>query len=108
MEMVEPWQILFYLISAVAMGIFVSLATRPVANEKLDLFYQLTRTPVAAGEVISSPCTLPESTPPAQRRQVANRFGLELPVPSRVSVIGFLAVWFSVAALIGGFVWIVA
>lgn len=108
MEMVEPWQILFYLISAVAMGIFVSLATRPVANEKLDLFYQLTRTPVAAGEVISSPCTLPESTPPAQRRQVANRFGLELPVPSQVSVIGFLAVWFSVAALIGGFVWIVA
>ena len=107
-ELVEPWQILFYMAAAVSVGIVVSLLSRPVPNEKLDRFYQLTRTPVADGELIQSPCTIPVSTPVSERERIDNRLGLELPVPSRTSIVGFLVVWFFVAALIGGFVWIVS
>jgi hypothetical protein len=34
-------------------------------------------------------------------------FGLELPLPSRISLLGFLAGWIGVAALIYGFAWVV-
>jgi Na+/proline symporter len=108
LELVEAWQILFYLTLAVAAGIIVSLVSRPVAEEKLDRFYELTRTPVAAGEVISRSCMLPKSTSVAERRCIKNRLGLELPIPSYTSIVGFVIVWCLVGALIGGFVWIVS
>ncbi len=76
--------------------------------KNLDHFYELMRTPVVPGEVISSPCTLPKSTTASDRRTVANRFGLELPIPSTTSVVGFVVMWILVGALIGGFVWIVS
>ena len=78
-----------------------------VAKEKLDLFYQLTRTPVAPGEQIEQPCTLPLGTPPVDRAMITTAFGLEIPMPSRASVIGFLVAWGIVAALIGGFITLV-
>lgn len=106
--MAEPWQILFYMTMATLVGIGISLVTRPVADEKLDHYYELTRTPVAVGEVLSSPCRLPETTIPSDRRVIANRFGLELPIPTKTSVVGFVVIWFLVGALIGGFVWIVS
>ncbi len=106
--MIEAWQILFYMTAAALTGITVSLFTRPVAAEKLDRFYALTRTPVAAGEVISNSCTLPTTTPVALRGGIPNRFGLELPIPSQTSIVGFVVVWFLVAALIGGFAWLVS
>ena len=106
--MVEPWQILFYIVAAAMAGIGISLFTRPVPDERLDRFYELTRTPVVPGEVISSPCRLPESTKGFHRRAIKNSWGLELPIPSRTSVIGFVIVWFLVIAMIGGFVWIVS
>jgi hypothetical protein len=34
-------------------------------------------------------------------------WGLEIPMPSRTSVIGFAAGWLAVAAVVGGFVWLV-
>jgi hypothetical protein len=34
-------------------------------------------------------------------------FGLEIPVPSRTSVLGFLAGWLAVALLVGGFLLII-
>jgi hypothetical protein len=35
------------------------------------------------------------------------RFGFEIPTPSKTSVLGFLAGWVAVAILIGGFVMLV-
>ena len=55
LEIHEPWQILLYLGSATAAGVLVSLLTRPVAAEKLNRFYELSRTPVAPGEVVEEP-----------------------------------------------------
>ncbi len=54
-----PWQMIFYLAGGTIAGIVVSLFTKPVATEKLDNFYALIRTPIAPGEQISAPCTLP-------------------------------------------------
>ena len=99
-----PWQILAYMTSASMAGIVVSLFTKPVARNKLDQFYELTRTPVQPGEKIDRPCALPPGVAPAARQMITTAFGLEIPMPSRASVIGFIAAWGAVAVLIGGFV----
>ncbi len=103
----EPWQILFYLASGLFAGVFVSLLTRPVAKERLDNFYHLVRTPVQPGETLAEPCRLPAGVEPARRRMLLTAWGLEIPVPSRTSVMGFLGGWLAVFLLIGGFVWLI-
>ena len=104
----EPWGIVFYTVAALAVGIVVSLFTKPVSEEKLNNFYALTRTPITEGEVLTKTCTLPEGVSPAERRMLVTAFGLEIPVPSLTSVLGFLGGWVAVAALIGGYVWFVS
>jgi len=103
----EPWQILFYMVAASAVGIGVSLVTKPVDKLRLDLFYTLTRTPIVPGETIIEPCALPPGVIPPYRSMLFTRFGLEIPVPSRTSVVGFAAGWALTAALVGGFVLLV-
>lgn len=106
-EIYEPWVVLFYTVAAIVVGVVVSLVTPQVPQEKLDLFYNLTRTPVTEGEIIDKPCTLPKGVSPAERSMICTAFGLEIPVPSGTSIAGFLAGWVAVAALIGGFVWLI-
>jgi Na+/proline symporter len=103
-----PWQILLYMAVAVAAGVVVSLFTRPVSEDKLDRFYTLSRTPVAPGEQLVEPCVLPPSTAAAKRTMLVTLAGLEIPLPSRASLIGFLVVWICVALMIGGFVGMVS
>jgi len=102
-EIYEPWQIAFYLSAGTLAGIVVSLLTRPGDPEKLDRFYTLTRTPIVPGEVVGEPCTLPIGVVPADRPMLVTALGLEIPRPSRTSVLGFLAGWAAVAGLIGSF-----
>lgn len=106
-EISEPWVVLIYSVVAVAAGVFVSLVTPSVPDEKLDLFYDLTRTPVTEGEILTQPCTLPEGTEAAERPMLCTAMGLEIPKPSVTSVVGFLAAWLAVFALIFGFVWLI-
>jgi len=89
-EIYLPWQMVFYLFGGALAGIAVSLVTPRVDRKKLDNFYALTRTPVQLGEQITEPCTLPEGTTPAPRRVVLGRTSLEIPIPTRRAVIGFL------------------
>jgi hypothetical protein len=98
-----PWQILGYMTLASLAGILVSVFTKPIARNRLDRFYALARTPVQQGEEIDRPCELPPGVAPDARRMITTAFGLEIPVPSRASVVGFAA-WGAVAILIGGFV----
>jgi Na+/proline symporter len=100
----KPWEILAYMVVATSLGILVSLLTRPVTKEKLDRYYALTRTPIQKGEVIETPCTLPPGVEPAAREMLLTAGGLEIPKPSRNSVLGFLGGCVAVVALIGGFV----
>jgi len=102
-----PWQMVFYLTAGLAAGILVSLFTKPVSREKLENFYALTRTPVTPGEQVPAPCTLPENAVVPPRRNLFPESSLEIAVPTRTSVIGFLAGWACVAALIAVFVIII-
>lgn len=102
-EIYEPWQIAFYLTAGTLAGVLVSLLTRPVDRDRLDRFYALIRTPIAPGEVIVEPCTLPAGVTPPDRPMLVSALGFEVPRPSRTSLLGFLAGWAAVAALIGSF-----
>ncbi len=102
-SMHEPWQILVYLSAATLAGIVVSLCSKPIPPERLDRFYALTRTPVQLGERIESPCVLPTGVAPAERRMWITAGGLEIPRPSRTSILGFAAAWLAVVVMIGGF-----
>jgi len=99
-EIYLPWQMLFYLAAGTLAGIIVSLFTKSVDPEKLDNFYALIRTPVRLGEKVPEPCTLPEGAVVPEKRNIFPNTNLEIMVPSRISVIGFLAGWACVAVII--------
>jgi len=102
-----PWQMVFYLAAGTVVGIVVSLLTRPVPKEKLEDFYALTRTPITPGEQVGEPCTIPMGATTLPRRNLLPFKSLEIPIPSRTSVIGFAIGCGCVAALIAVFVIIV-
>jgi len=99
-EVYLPWQMVFYLSAGTIVGIVVSLFTKPVSEEKLDNFYALVRTPVKSGEQVSVPCTLPDDALVPEKRNIFPNTSLEIAIPSRTSVVGFLAGWVCVAAII--------
>lgn len=103
-----PWQILCYSSVASLVGIAVSHVTPAVDPTKLNRFYQLTRTPVQTGEDLLLPCTLPVNAPTVDRPMLLTAGGLEIPMPSRTSVVGFVTVWLLVGGIIGTFVWTVS
>jgi hypothetical protein len=95
-----PWKMILYLGSGLISGIVVSLLTRPVAKEKLENFYALIRTPITPGEQVDKPCTLPAGAVTPERRNVFPNTSLEIAIPSRTSVIGFLVGWGCVAVIV--------
>jgi len=95
-----PWQMILYLVAGLVSGIVASLVTQPVAKEKLDRFYALIRTPIAPGEQVSAACTLPEDAVVPEKRNIFPNTNLEIAIPSRTSVIGFLIGWVCVAAIV--------
>ncbi len=99
-EIYLPWQMVFYLTAGTLAGILVSLLTKPVAAEKLDNFYALVRTPIAPGEKVPAPCTLPADAVVPEKRTVFPNTGLEIMIPSLTSILGFIAGWAAVAVII--------
>jgi len=106
-EVYLPWQMIFYLSAGLIAGIVVSLVTRPVAKENLDNFYALVRTPVRLSEKVLATCTLPLGVVASPKRSVFPGTNLEILVPSRVAVVGFLITWACVGLIIYGFYLIV-
>ncbi|WP_169981064.1 sodium:solute symporter family protein [Tautonia rosea] len=102
----EPWVIALYTGAAVIAGVVVSLATVQTPRERLDRFYTLTRTPIVAGERVEEPCTLPPGVEPANRPMLLTAGGLEIPCPSRTSVLGFVLGWVAVVGMVLGFLWL--
>ena len=107
-EIYQPWQMIFYLVAGFGAGIVVSLVTRPVHEEKLEDFYALLRTPVTPGETVETPCTLPTGAVTPERRNLFPKTSLEIPVPSRTAVVGFLGGWLCVAAIITVFILLIS
>ncbi len=99
-EISLPWQMVFYLVAGTFAGIITSLLTRPIANEKLDNFYALIRTPIVPGEKVHAPCTLPDGAVVPAKRSLLPNTNLEIMVPSRTSIVGFLAGWAFVVLII--------
>jgi Na+/proline symporter len=95
-----PWQMILYLSAGLISGIVVSLLTKPVAEEKLDNYYALIRTPIKPGEQIAAPCTLPDDTVVPEKRNIFPNTSLEFMIPSRMSVVGFLVGWAFVAVIV--------
>ena len=96
-----PWQMVIYLVGGTTAGIIVSLFTRRVAKNKLDIFYALICTPVQTGEILTAPCKLPVDAVIPERRKLFPNTNIEIPVPSRTSIIGFLIGWICVIVLVG-------
>jgi Na+/proline symporter len=99
-EIYEPWVILLYTSAAIMACVVVSLLTKPVPKERLQQFYELTRTPITDGEVVLEPCSLPIGASPPPRQMLVTAFGLEIPMPSTTSWIGFFAGWIAVGLLV--------
>jgi len=71
-----------------------------VAEEKLDNYYALIRTPIKPGEQPAVPCTLPDDAVVPEKRNIFPNTNLELMIPSRTSVVGFLIGWAFVAVIV--------
>lgn len=102
------WQMVLYLTVGLLVMVVVSLQTKPRDEARLNRVYECLRTPVEPGEPEVAPVTLPETTPPSLRSVLIDHPDFELMKPTRVSVVGFLATWLAVAALIAGFVWLMS
>lgn len=106
-EVNDPWVIACYMTTGVLACVVVSLITPKTPEERLQRFYDLTRTPIQHDEVLTESCRLPAGVEPATRKMLITAGGLEIPVPSATSVVGFLGGWVLVGLLIGGFMWII-
>ena len=95
-----PWQILTYLSTGAVTGIVVSLLSRRTGDDKLNHFFKLIRTPVTEGEVVLSPCTLPEGHLPTEEGKLIAHPDLEIPIPSKLGIIGFALAWVMVGIII--------
>lgn len=97
-----PWQMVFYLFAGIIMGVIVSIFTKPVNDQDLDRFYELVRTPVHEKEDNpEKPCTLPAgAVVPPKDKLFPRSKNLEILMPSKVSVVGFLLSWVLVISLI--------
>jgi len=101
-----PWQMIIYLVLGLVSDIGVSLLTKPEKKEKLDKFYQCIRTPVSPEEPETEPFTLPEGVEPAPRNVLFKHRDFEIPKPTFIGLLGFIAGWAGVGVLIGTFFWI--
>jgi Na+/proline symporter len=101
-----PWQMVMYLCTNFVVMVLVSLVTKPVDKDRLDSFYACMRTPVTGVEPETAPFTLPPGIEPAPRRVLFDHPDFEIPVPSRASVVGFIAVCAIVVAMIYGGYWV--
>ena len=106
-ELKLPWQMIFYLSVGLVAVIVFSLMTRPPARDRLDRFYEVMRTPVQPGEVITEPVTLPAGAEPAEQRKLFDHPDWEIQMPTRRGWIGFFVTWLVVFAIIAGVWWLV-
>lgn len=98
-----PWQILGYMVCAVAAGLAASTISPRVPEAQLDRFCRLIRTPVRPGEIVLAPCTVPAESESGERPVLYRGLGFELPRPSNTSIAGFMTGWLCVALMILGF-----
>lgn len=90
LKVIDSRTMALYLSSAFAVGLLTSFVTPRTPTGKLDRFFLLLRTPVRKGERVVGPCQLPDDPEPPVARWFPGT-EIELPRPSTVGVVGFLA-----------------
>lgn len=95
-----PTQMVIYLVAGTFVMIVVSLLTKRVDAHKLDLFYDTLRTPIQPNENIVESLRLPAGVEAAPQNKLINHPDLEIQVPTRRGIVGFLLAWLMVIALI--------
>jgi Na+/proline symporter len=106
MEIYTPWQILFYMTAATLAGVLVSLVTTRCDAARLQLFYDLIKTPILPDEIVLTPCTMPVGAQTPARAMLLQRWDFEIPRPSATSVWGFVAGVLSSVAMVAGARWV--
>ncbi len=100
------WEIFFMLTAGFSTGIIVSLFTKRVDEAKLDKVYNCLRTPVTEDEPhTAEPFHIPEGIEIPEPNKLINHPDLEIPMPTKVGIGGFLFFWVWVAGLIGFVFW---
>jgi len=96
-----PWQMVFYLVTGFGLGIVTSFLTPRSNPDKIDRYYKLLRTPVFEEEPnLPEPCTIPEGAVTLPRRTLFPNSEFEISIPSKRSIVGFVAGWACVGAII--------
>ncbi|HSW45434.1 MAG TPA: sodium:solute symporter family protein [Phycisphaerae bacterium] len=97
-----PTQMTIYLVVGFTVMVVVSLLTKRQDPRKLDLFYDTLRTPIQPGERVLESLRLPPGVEPAPQRKLIDHPDLEIQIPTRRGINGFLLAWLLVVALIAG------
>ncbi|MCA9062414.1 MAG: hypothetical protein KDA96_05130 [Planctomycetaceae bacterium] len=98
--MIDAWQIAWYLSIGLTGGLTAALLTDPEPADRMDHFYSLLRTPIYPNEPTDLSCAVPtESVEPEPAMTVGP---LQLPMPTRVGVVGFVVAWVVVFLMIVG------
>lgn len=95
-----PWRMLAYLVTGLGLGILVSYLTPRMPEERLDRFYDLLKTPIQPGEVLKSPCRLPDNVSPQNPRKLFPNTDIEIYEFTRTDKVGFLLAWVIVIGII--------
>ena len=102
--MLDSWQSLIFVMTAIIVGVITSLATRPNAGDQLDGFFDLLRTPVQADEADAAPCVVPHNN--NVREKVIAFAGFQFPRPTLLGVGGFVVAWILVFTIVGVTKWL--
>ncbi len=102
------WQMFTYLLGGFGACFLVSLFTPRVSGEKLDRLYACLRTPVQPNEPHREPFTVPAGVTIPEPRKLIRHPDWEIPIPTMVSVAGFVITWIIVFLMIGFVYWVSA
>ena len=109
LEVFLPWQMVFYLVVGLILGIGTSFFTKRTDPENIERYYKLLRTPVLTEEGnLPQPCTIPEGAVTLPSRSLFPNSEIEIARPSTRMVVGFLAGWAVVAGIVGFVYWVAA
>ena len=79
-------------------------------KKKLKNFYDLVHTPVDHGEESSTEvsCVLPVGVTATEHKRFALPGGIHIPIPNKLTVVGFLVCWAIVFAMIAFLYWLMS
>jgi Na+/proline symporter len=101
--MLDAWKIICILVGGLFCGGIAALLTDPQAEDQLEQFYKMLRTPVQPDEFQYSDQYIPPDNGPLA--PAVSFLGFQIPGPTRGGTIGFIFAWLVVAALIVGTKW---